>query len=258
MRKYISSAVLLAAIMAAGCNQGRTVVGPTPVARADAAPIRQTTTTAAAPAPAPTLPGGGGGGVAADPPPQALPNCAEADPKKWIGFAWAVTAEEIAIWNNSPCVRVTTWRAFSVGASTQDPAGPDMAVTVPAFAGFTDGRPYRVKVVYYGDGKPPCGATIQIDGRAGVVVNMRHENASFTPGALFRIPPCAPRNDPPKVCTAPDVFGPWVPVVPVVPTSTFSTQTIPVSCPKQQRTRTTCSGAVTIEPRPEFWCLDQN
>jgi hypothetical protein len=253
---------VLAFIMSA-CSASKDAIA---VAGSPPSSVLQATATTPAETPATTLPGGGG--VAADAPAPSS-NCAELDPKKWAGFTWEAfenaeqTEHWITLWNNSPCDRVTTWRAFAVGAgNAQTPAGPDMLITVSAMAGFGApgtnlSRPYRFKVVYYGDGLPPCGALIQIDGRAGVVRDMRHENASFTFGRLFRIlRSCVPPFTPPKTVCVDPAFGPWVPV-PTSAASIVAAMTVQ-ECPKQQRSRVRCDGTVQIEPRPGNWCFEES
>jgi hypothetical protein len=167
-----------------GCNAAREITSPSPVQAVVAA---ATSSTPAPPVVEPPPAVTPGPPVAVSNP--ANPNCTELDPKKWVGFTYRVHLTFVQIWNASDCDRVSSWRPFNVVSDTnQPPLGDAVFATVPA--GKMD---FRIDLHFYPLG---CGRThtVQTDGRAGIVPNMTHANASFPPGVLFTLvtPPCAP------------------------------------------------------------------
>ena len=223
---------VLMGVLLMGCSERLNTVAPTPIVAA------ATSSTATMPAPTPTA-------DVPNPPTAPTPlveNCRELDPKKWIGFGWRTSLTDVTLTNSSTCDRLVTFRAFAIGSgNSQSPSGDAVVVLVPAGAGVGQTRPYILRVHYYGTGEPPCGAVIQIDGRAGNQPTMTHDRADFVPGVLFTVPRCVPPPPPPPppVCVDPN-WGPWSDVV--------SIQTVPV-CKKQRRSRTLCNGTVQVEER---------
>lgn len=230
--------VLFLSLLSASCGDSVQSVTSPSVTGASAASV--SSTPVSAPVVEPTTP------VAAEPVP-SVPNCSEADPKKWTGFRYVVNDREtVTLWNNSPCDRVVTFRAFNAISDSNQPAlGDAVTETIPAGAGHGDpGSPMErafVLKVHYNRFGCDTVLKIQIDGRAGAQPNMTHANADFPPGRLIDlvIPSCAPV--PPPTCVEP-AFGPWVPFI--QPSAIRKLQ----AC-QETRTRTRCDGTVERETR---------
>lgn len=197
------SSLLILALVLAGCSTQSLPTAPSATVSSTAS----SSSPAAAPAAESPATAAPGEEIAADAP--APENCGETDPKKWLGFSYAIELTHVTMRNASSCDRLVTWRAFVViSDSNQPPAGDAVLVLVPAGAGYgAPGsrleRPW-VMTVHYSGGTPPCGRTIQVDGRAGNVPNMAHLNASFTAGRTFPTQACAvvvtPPTTPPTQC----------------------------------------------------------